>query len=186
MAARISKSVTVLDVMLLVAALALGFGLIRLEAGMGFLEHSRTWWHWTDKLGAAIVPLTAGLAVVGLRRSWWAAPGTPPGPGTLCCVAVTSLWMTNIVRETDTLWRLVRALNASPTEDFYVTLYGRSFLNNVIRPEAPAGVVVATTIVLALAGRWTFRRDATEVAGLVVAALWVIIGLPGTIIRHWD
>jgi hypothetical protein len=186
MAIRVSKAVTILDVMVLVAASALGFGLIRYESGIGYMTHTRYWWHWTDYLGAAIVPLTTVLAVIGLLRCWRSSPRIPPGPGILCCAAVTSLWVTNILRESQTLWTLVRSMTGTPADDFFIHLYERTFLNTVIVPEEPAAVVVATSIVLTLAGRWTFRRDWAEVLGLVIAAIWVIIGLPGTIIRHWN
>ena len=186
MAIRASRAVTILDVMVLVAASALGFGLIRYEAGIGSMTHTRYWWHWTDYLGAAIVPLTTGLAVIGPLRCWRSSPKIPPGPGILCCVAVTSLWVTNILRNSHTLWELIRSMTGTQGDKFLLNLYERTFLNDVIVPEEPAAVVVATSIVLTLAGRWTFRRDWAEVLGLIITAIWVIIGLPGTIIRHWN
>ncbi len=185
MAIRASKAVTILDVMVLVAASALGFGLIRYEAGLGSESHMRYWWHWTDYLGAAIVPLTTGLAVLGLLRCWRSTPRITPGPGVLCCVAVTSFWVTNILREVRTLWELIRHTTGTQADKVFSTLYGRVFLNDVIVPEQPAAFVLATSIVLILVGRWTFRRDWAEVLGLIIAATWVIIGLPGAIIRRW-
>lgn len=185
MAIRASRAVTILDVMVLIAASALGFGLIRYEAGIGSMTHMRYWWHWTDYLGAAIVPLTTGLAVIGLLRCWQSTPRITPGPGVMCCVAVTSLWVTNILCNVRTLWKLIRATTGTQGEELFLNLYERSLLNEVIVPEQPAGLVLATSIVLILVGRWTFRRDWAEVLGLIIAAIWVIIGLPGEIIRRW-